>query len=170
MSKAEIVIVERERVMGSDNLMREMLKAQDETNLLLRILLEELRGIEHHPVSITLTLHNGEKPMNTGQIQIATVTETDAAGLNFAVVPANLTFAIADPTIATVSSNNDGTATVTAVAPGTTTLTATDTVFNLTGSAGISVTQGSTADTPTSLTVTLGPATTPAAPATPANT
>lgn len=99
--------------------------------------------------------------MQTGQKQPVIVTETDANQNNVPVVPANLQYTMADPTIATVGADANGNVFVSAVAVGATILTVSDLVNNLTGTVSVQVTAGSApppVGAPTTLTVTLGPA------------
>lgn len=91
--------------------------------------------------------------MNPNQKQPILVVETDASGNTVPFSSSNLTFVVTDPAVATLSSDNQF---VIGVAPGTTTLTVTDTVNKLTGSVSVVVTAAP--DVPTTLTVTLGAA------------
>lgn len=89
-----------------------------------------------------------------GQTSVATAAEVDAAGVNVPVIPANLTWTGSEATVATVTGNPDGTASVVAVGPGTITVTVTDTVFNLTTSDTVTVTAPS--DPPVSIAISFG--------------
>lgn len=87
----------------------------------------------------------GEQPDMPGtetdiQTIPATAFETDAAGAALTLNPANVTWAIADPTIATLTQNPDGSATFKALKVGDTTVTCTDNLAGITGSDTLSVT------------------------------
>jgi hypothetical protein len=92
--------------------------------------------------------------LTVGQSVVQTLTETDATGANVPVVPANLTNASSDPTIASVVDNNDGTFTWTAVAAGTATSSFADTAFNLSGTDTLTV--EAPAPAPTAIVSTFG--------------
>lgn len=108
------------------------------------------------PVTLSVRLASGDTPLNLSQKQPILVVEQDAAGNNVPVVAANLSYTIADPTVATVSTDANGNPFVVAVAVGNTLLTVHDTINNLTGTVTVDVT--AVADVPTVLLVTLGPA------------
>lgn len=118
---------------------------------------EVLRLIEPDTIHVTLT--TGDKPLDLSQQVTAVAIETSSKTGNVFPINSsnagNLQFSSADSTIATVSSNGDGTATVTPVAVGTTTISCTDTFFGITGSVSVSVT-AVVADAPDTLTLTLG--------------
>lgn len=131
-------------------------------------LIQTLRGlISTAPATIHATLTGESEPMNPtpGQQAILTIGETNAEGAVVSLVPANLTFVSTDPTIATVSPNGDGNATVTFIAPGQASIITNDTVF------GLAVETGFTVDappppvdvTPTAITAVLGAPFTPGA-------
>lgn len=87
----------------------------------------------------------GEQPDMPGtetdiQTIPATAFETDAAGAALTLNPANVTWAIADPTIATLTQNADGSATFKALKVGATTVTCTDNLAGITGSDSLTVT------------------------------
>lgn len=108
------------------------------------------------PETITLNL-SGENIVNVGQIVLATASEKDANGLNVPIVPANLQYTFDNPQVATISPNPDGTATITAIAPGTGNALVTDTKFGLTSTpVSVTVEQVVTPGQPTMLTLTLG--------------
>ncbi len=90
------------------------------------------------------------------QVVLATAVEVDSTGTTVPVVPANLTATIDNTAVATVSSNGDGSFTVSAVSAGTATLTVTDTVNNLSGTGAITVTGGGNTDLPVSLSIVFG--------------
>jgi hypothetical protein len=149
---------------GTEALLRALLDVTLENNHLLRMLVGDLHGPKRWPKTLTLTLASRGKPMNTGQTVIATVTEADAAGVNFPIDPSKISFSVSTPDQAVIlfTDNGDGTATVTAVAPGTATLNASDSQFKLTGSVQVTVTDPPPpADTPATLTITLGEPTNP---------
>jgi hypothetical protein len=93
------------------------------------------------PIRISSTFEGVEMPvtLTVGQTVIETITESNAAG-PVAVIGADITVVSSDPTIASVVDNGDGTATWTAVAPGTVTDTYSDTVYGLSGTDTITVT------------------------------
>ncbi len=76
--------------------------------------------------------------LTVGQTVVETITESNAEG-NVPVIGADITVASSDETVATVVNNGDGTATWTAVAPGTVTDTFTDNKFGLNGTDSITV-------------------------------
>lgn len=101
----------------------------------------------------------GEEPDMPGtetdiQTIPATAFETDAAGAPLTLNPANVTWAIADPTIATLTQNADGSATFKALKPGDTTVTCTDNLAGITGSDTLTVTTSAA----TGLAITFGTA------------
>jgi hypothetical protein len=91
------------------------------------------------PRTLHVSLTHQGVPMAPSQQQIATVTEFDAQDVLVPIVAGNIRFAIVDPAVAVFTLNADGTATIIAVAPGSTTLTATDTGNGLTGEVSITV-------------------------------
>lgn len=156
--------VEENEIHGVENILRALLDVTLENNHLLRKLLAERPRPGHRPVHLTLTLASKGNPMFTGQQLVATVTEADAAGINFPIDASKISFRVApeDQGVILITDNLDGTATVIAVGPGTGTLTAIDSQFKLTGSVTITVEDAPPpADTPTTLTITLGDPTTP---------
>ena len=97
--------------------------------------------------------------MNTTQKQEIMVTEADALGNPVTVNNANLKFELADPTVASISTDASGNSFVVGTTVGATVLTVTDPPNNLTGTVEVTVTAvGVGTDAPTSLAVTLGPA------------
>ena len=87
----------------------------------------------------------GEQPDMPGtetdiQTIPATAFETDAAGAQLQLNPANVTWAIEDPTIAEMTQNADGSATFRALKPGVTNVTCTDNLAGITGSDTLTVT------------------------------
>lgn len=76
--------------------------------------------------------------MIVGQTVIETITESNAEG-NVPVIGADISVESSDSSIASVVNNGDGTATWTAVAPGTVTDTFSDTKFSLSGTDTITV-------------------------------
>jgi hypothetical protein len=143
---------------GSEDLLRALLATTFENNALLRVIVEELRGIDHRAVSLTLTLEDEGQPMNTKQIVVATVNETDSLGNNVPVDATKLQFSIDDTTVASVTANGDNTATVTAIAAGKTSLRCVDSSNGLSAEVDIEVSESTTGKA-TELTITLGTAT-----------
>lgn len=91
--------------------------------------------------------------LNVGQSVVATPVETDAAGLSFPIVAANIVWATTGG-FTSVVANADGTATFTGTAAGTDTATVTDSVYGLTASDSITV--NAVADVPTSISISWG--------------
>lgn len=113
------------------------------------------------PDTLSVTLTTGDRPLNLNEQVTAVPIETSSkTGNSFPFKSfADLQFSSADSTIATVIANGDGTATVTPVAVGTTTISCTDTANGLTGSVTATVTAviPPPVDAPDTLTLTLSP-------------
>ncbi len=114
-----------------------------EHHLLERILriLERIEERLYRPTQIHSSFegaNNMPVTLEVGQTVIETISESNAAG-PVAVVGANIAVVSSDPAIASVVDNGDGTATWTAVAPGTVTDTFSDTVFGLSGTDTVTV-------------------------------
>ena len=110
------------------------------------------------PQSIKITIEgfmaNESVSLAAAQTVTATAAEVDAAGLVFPIVSADITWSIDNTSVATVETNADGSATVTAVSAGTANLTVTDTKYNLTDVAVVTVT--APADAPVSISIVFG--------------
>lgn len=89
-----------------------------------------------------------------GQTIIATAIETDAAGLPYTYAAGEIAFSADSATFATMVDNGDGTATFTAIAPGTVNVTATDSKFSLVATDQLTV--AAPPDTPTTLSISWG--------------
>lgn len=130
-------------------------------------LIDTLRGlIGTIPATIHAKLTGESEPMNNpGQQAILTIGETNAEGAVVSLIPATLTFVSTDPTVATVSANGDGNATVTFVGVGTCSINTTDTAFGLEVSTGVEVDAPPPPvdNTPTAITAVLGAPFTPGA-------
>lgn len=94
----------------------------------------------HHPTQIHSHFEGVPMPvtLTVGQTVVETLTESNAAG-NVPVIGADITVISSDSAVASVTYNGDGTATWTAVAPGTATSEYSDTVFGLSGTDTITV-------------------------------
>ena len=97
------------------------------------------RELAPHPTHIYSNFGGNMVDFIVGQTATETITETNPQG-PFPVVGADITFVSSDPTIASVVNNGDGTALWTALAPGSVTVTYTDTKYNLTGTDTLTVT------------------------------
>lgn len=88
------------------------------------------------PRNITIRFLGETMPqtVKVNQKGIATATEYDAAGTSITPAATSLQWKVSDDTLASVDTNPDGTATVTALAEGSVTLTVTDESNNLTSS------------------------------------
>jgi len=119
----------------------------------LKEVLEILRPIR--PTQIHSHFEGVTMPitLTVGQTVIETVTESNAAG-NVPVVGADITVVSSDPAIASVVDNGDGTATWTAVAPGTVTDTYGDSVYGLSGTDTVTVVAA--VEVPTEIASTFG--------------
>jgi hypothetical protein len=126
----------------------------------LRMLQESITAVIRllEPDTLTLQLTTGDTPLNLGQQATALVIETSSkTGNSFPISNfADLQFSSGDSTIATITANGDGTATVTPVAVGSTVLSCKDTSNGLTGTVGVTVT-AAVADAPDTLSLTLSP-------------
>ena len=101
-----------------------------------------------------------------GQTAIATVSEVDSLGVSFPITYGRVSFTSSDSTVATVSANLDGTATVTAVGPGTASISAYDSMYNLGATANVTVTAAApspASNVPVSLAISIGEFSTPSA-------
>jgi hypothetical protein len=94
----------------------------------LRELITDLIRL-HEPDTLNVRLTTGDNPLDLSQQATVLVIESSSkTGNSFPVDPANLQFSSADTSIATVTANGDGTATVTPVAVGSTTISGQATV------------------------------------------
>jgi hypothetical protein len=126
--------------------------------------LEDIERWQKRPVSMKLQFEGAtmDVSLTVSQTVLATVAEFDASGNVVAIVPANLSYTSSDATVATVGVNPDGSATVVAVAAGTSTITAADSAFPaLTATGTVTVTGGGTTGEPVTMTLTFGTPTTP---------
>lgn len=109
------------------------------------------------PASIRIAFEGVVMPVSllVGQSVIATATEADTTGANVPIAnPGSLSWTTSDPTIATSTTNTDGTATFAAVAAGSASVTVTDASNGLTTSDTITVT--AVAPVATSIAITFG--------------
>lgn len=149
-------------IYGTDQILHEILLELRMQSFLLIGIDCELRRANSRPVHLTLTIDPRSEPLKLNENVLVTAAETDAEGKTLPIATGQVTFAVSDPTLATITDNGDGTATIVPIATGSVTITATDANNTLTGSVDIVIT-----DPPAVLTVTEGApfVPTPAAPA-----
>lgn len=136
---------------------RAILDSQTTTNDILDDLVKEVTLLNTpKPVKIIITFHGGNPKMPGQMTDVqtisATIDEVDAAGQPVNFDPTNVSWTVGDSTVATLTQNADGSATFTAVKPGTTPVGVSDKSNGLSAQDTITV----TADAATSLVIKFG--------------
>jgi len=109
------------------NFLKDFIRLWKETNIQLKRIADSL---DHKPVKLQLQFKGERIGMPGKETDVQTIScsaiETDGAGQPVTLNPASVTWAIDDPSIASLTQNPDGSATFKALKPGTANVTCTD--------------------------------------------